>query len=156
MATRFRSSGVTVLVVEERAVEHPAFGEAGVSERHPEIIRVDGLVSRKFNVGNRRAFGNEDDEYVAFAFDGDVFKKARLEERADGFRGPVAVYFVANLDGQIVENRARRNTLKSFQANFLDHEKILRRSFAGQDKQKKQLKKNTGANTFHANYFCCV
>ena len=112
---------------EQRTVEHAALGKPDLSELLDEKFRADRTVAFERDARDRGAFDHRHHQRRAVLLDTHVTKETGLEERADGLgRGP-GIDLVANLERQVVEHRARGDSLQSLDTNVADDE--IRRGF---------------------------
>ena len=108
--------------VERRLVERLAAREADVAQRLLEVLGLDVLVAGDREALDRRAFEHGDDQRAAVAADLDVTEEAGCIQRAQRFVDAALVEPVADVDGQVVVDRAFRDALQAFDADVADGE----------------------------------
>ncbi len=87
-------------------------------------ILVEFLDSHEIDLSNRRTLLHDHDDHLIVDLDADVLEKSRGEQRLDGLGGFVIRHGLADLDGQIAEDRARFGPLNALDANVLYHERL--------------------------------
>ena len=94
-------------LVQHGPVEDLALGEPDALERLLEVVGADVLVALDHDTGDRRPLLDDDDQRAAVLLKPDILEKPGLEQRLDALRRLPLIEFVAHLDRQITEYRAR-------------------------------------------------
>ena len=108
--------------VERRLVEGLAPRETHVAQRLLEVFGLDVLVARDREALDRGALEHGDDQRAAVAADLDVAEEAGRVQRAQRLVDASFVEPVADVDGQVVVDRAFRDALQALDADVADGE----------------------------------
>jgi len=110
--------------VEHRAVEDASFLQTDVGQGGFECLGLDVLVAADLDLGDGRTLAHLDDEHVAVALDAHVVEEAGLIQGADDAAGDIVADGVADLDGQIVEDRAWGDAAQALDPDVRDLEDL--------------------------------
>ena len=111
-------------LVEQAAVKDLALGKPHRLQPLLQVGFVEFLGTVDFDLGDRRAFLNQNDEHAVVDFDADILEKAGRKQRADCLRGFFIGHRVADLDREIAEYGPRLDALDALDADVLDGERI--------------------------------
>jgi hypothetical protein len=114
-------------LVERRAVEGLARLQPVLRQHFLEVVVLNVLVAVERELENRGPLEHDDDERVAVAAELDVLEESRLEQRARRFAQPPLVDGVADVDRQVVVDRAFGDTLIALDAEVAYDERLDRR-----------------------------
>ena len=103
-------------------LENLTFGQTGLIQALEQVFTADGLVTFDFDAGNRRAFNNGNNQYVAIATELDILEKTGLEQFASGLDQCALIRLRAHTEGQGTEYAASRNALQTGDPNIGDGE----------------------------------
>jgi len=103
-------------------VEHFAFGKADFFEALEEIFGLDRLVTLECHIGDRFAFADDDDQYVAVAFEPHILEETGLEQGSHRVTAARIVDGVADTDREVIENGAGRDAIKAFDPDVVNDE----------------------------------
>jgi hypothetical protein len=117
-------------LLEHRAVEGLAGREAHAAQRLLQVLGLDVLVARQLEALDRRPLPHHDDQRRAVTPQLDVAEEARRKQGAHRFLDAPRVEPVADVDGQVVVDRALGDALEAFDPDVADRE-IDRRLRAG-------------------------
>jgi hypothetical protein len=112
-------------LIEHRAIEDLAVGEPDVAQALLQIFGLDVFVALDLELRDRRPLDHDDEQRVAVAAQFDVAEKARGIHSAHRFADPLGVEMIADVDRQIVEDRAFRNALQALHAYVADRELLF-------------------------------
>ena len=101
-------------ILEHRAVESLAGGEADVAQGLLQILGLDVLVAGDLEALDGGALQHHDHQGVAFAAYLHVAEEIRGIQRADRLTHALRGDVVTDVDGQVVINRTLGNTLQAF------------------------------------------
>src|SRR5690606_20599640 len=113
-------------LVEHRAVEGLAAREADVPQRAFERLVRNILVAAELELFDRRPLEHRDHERIAVDAQLDVLEEAGRIERADRLLHPLRRDRVADIDRQVVVDRAFGDSLRAFDAEIAYHERLER------------------------------
>ena len=113
-------------LIERRAIEGLARREPVLGQHLLEVVVLDVLVAVERELEDRRALEHDDHERVAVAAELEVLEERRLEQRATRFAQPPLVDRVADVDRQIVVDRALGDALRAFDAEVTHDERLER------------------------------
>src|SRR5262249_53492363 len=105
-------------------IERLAGGEADVAERLLQVLRLDVLVALDLEALDRGTFEHGNDERAAVATQFDVAEKPGRVHRTHRLGNLPVIERVADVDGQVVEDRAFGDALQAFDANVTDREAV--------------------------------
>ena len=114
-------------LIERRAIEGLARGEPVLGEDFLQVVVLDVLVAVERELEDRRPLEHDDHERVGVAAKLDVLKEPRLEQRTRRLAQTPLVDGVADVDRQIVVDRAFGDALRAVDAEVADHERLERR-----------------------------
>ena len=110
-------------LVEHRLVEGLAGGETDVAQRLLQVLGLDVLVALDLEALDRRPLEHRDHQRAALAADLDVAEEPVVVQRACSASAHAAlVEPVADVDRQVVVNRAFGDALQAFDADVADGE----------------------------------
>ena len=89
-----------------------------------EIVILDVFIAFERELLNRRPLEHDDHERVAVAAELDVLEEAGLEQGSERFAQSLLGHGVADVDRQIVVDRALRNSLGTFDAEVAHGERL--------------------------------
>ena len=108
--------------LEHRAVEGLAGREADAAQRLLQVLGLDVLVAGDLEALDRRALVHHDDERLPVAPHFDVAEEAGPEQRPDRLLDAALVEAVADVDRQVVVDRALGDALQALDADVADGE----------------------------------
>jgi hypothetical protein len=113
-------------VLERRAVQDLARGQADGTQRLLEILGPDRLVALDLEAADRRVLLHYDDQHARIlAAELDVAEESHVVHRAQRLADALAVDPVADVHGQCVEQGAFGNALQAFDADVGDRERAI-------------------------------
>ena len=110
--------------VQDRTVKSPAACQAHPPKRFHEVFGLDVLVAVNRKVFDRWTFTDRNDQSISITSHLDVVKKLLRIKRPHRLLNSDVVDRIADIDWQIVENRALGNTLQAFDTH-VTHDKIF-------------------------------
>ena len=113
-------------LVEHRAIEDPAFGQALLTQDLLERFCAEFLDAREIDLRDGRPLLDDHYENVLVDFEADILEEAGREERLHRLARLVRRHGLADLDGQVVEYRSRLRSLESFETDVFDYERAER------------------------------
>ncbi len=109
---------------EHRLVEALAAREPDVAQRLLQVLGLDVLVALHLEAFDRRALQHRDDQHAAVATQLDVAKEAGAIQRFHRLGEAPPIELVADVDRQVVEDRAFGDALQAFDTNVADDEVV--------------------------------
>ncbi len=105
-------------------IEDLALGHSVLVQDLLQVVVLDVLVAFERELLDRRPLEHDNHERVAIATELEVLKEAGLEDRSARFAQPLLGNGIADVDRQIVIDRAIRNSLGAFDAEVADDERL--------------------------------
>ena len=117
---------VLLHLIQRRLVERLARREADVAQRLLQVFGLDVLVALDLEALDRGTLEHGDDERAAVATQFDVTEESGRVHRAQCFRDATRIELIADVDRQIIEDRAFGDALQAFDADVADREALRR------------------------------
>ena len=118
---------VATQLLEDRAVEGLARGKTQVAQALGELLGLEVLVALQLEALDRGPLLHHHDQRVAIAPQLDVAEEAGGVQRAHGLAQALRAQVVADVDGQVVVDRALRHALQAFDTDVADREARIAR-----------------------------
>ncbi len=139
IATRLRSSGVTVVVIstaylprdrywvlslllglfEQAAVEDAALSQANLLERVAQLVLVELFLPDEIDLGDGGTLDHRNHEDIALGLEAHILEEAGGVERLDRLGSFLFGQSVADLDRQIAEDGSRLGALDTLDTDVL-------------------------------------
>ena len=113
-------------LIEHRSIEGLALREADVAQTLLQILGLDVLVALDLELGDRGPLDHHDEQRIAVAAQFDVAEETRGVQGAHRLGDALLIETVADVHRQVVEHRAFRYSLQSFDADVADDEGAAR------------------------------
>jgi hypothetical protein len=138
-------------LIQHGAIEVLAVRETDIAQALAEIFGLDVFVALDLEAVDGRTLEHSDHQRTAIPAQFDIAEEAGVVQGADRFAGALRGQAVADVDGEIVVNRALGDTLQTLDTDVLDPERIgagrgLRRDRRrqGQDPERSDHREQTG------------
>ena len=128
--------------IEHRLIEGLAGGETDIAQRALQVLGLDVLVALDLEAFDRRPFDHSDDQRAAVAPHLDIAEEAGRIQGAHRFGDAALIELIADIDRQVVVDRALGDALQAFDADIADRERRrcgLRRALRADRKSPRRL-----------------
>jgi hypothetical protein len=140
-----------VTILKRRAAEGLAGREPDLAQRLGQILGLDVLVALDVHALERGALEHRDYEGRAFTAQLDVAEKPGRIQGADRLAHALRCQVIANVDRQVVEDRALRDSLQALDLDVADREVCIGRLLCVErTRRASQSKRNPQSAIVHA------
>ena len=112
-------------LIQHRLVEALAAGEPDIAQRLLQVLGLDVLVALHLEAFDGRALQHRDDQHAAVATQLHVAEETGRVQRLHRLRDAPSIELVADVDRQVVEDRAFGDALQALDPNVADHEVVV-------------------------------